>query len=310
MGASVPRTTDPPDPAHGPDELLRDDGPRWDAVTFEVLCPRCDYNLRLLTQPRCPECGLELEWRKVLDDSARQSRFLFEHHWRRRPFWSYLKTFAAGLRPKKFWQSVSIHDHIHARPLWCLLLTSPVVFALVLWSLASACAGVLEPLVGQPGIAGTSALQEFAMACRSLSDVSGNWEPHVFLPALLFVSLLVALATVCSLRQTLGRCRVRTVQVIRVFGYAAAPMFTALAILVIALVLATVALPLDDIPLALQLPFALGVYALFPLTMACFLMAGLKHYLRLPHPRALAVTATVVGFLFSVTGMLLLSGVR
>lgn len=31
-------------------------------VTNAVLCPRCRYDLRAITQPRCPECGLAFTW--------------------------------------------------------------------------------------------------------------------------------------------------------------------------------------------------------------------------------------------------------
>jgi hypothetical protein len=30
-----------------------------------ALCPRCDYNLTGLPQPRCPECGFEFAWHEV-----------------------------------------------------------------------------------------------------------------------------------------------------------------------------------------------------------------------------------------------------
>lgn len=32
----------------------------------DVPCPRCEYNLRTLTTPRCPECGDELKLRLAL----------------------------------------------------------------------------------------------------------------------------------------------------------------------------------------------------------------------------------------------------
>ena len=36
---------------------LTDGQPDWSAIDFEVRCGRCDYNLRMLPEPRCPECG-------------------------------------------------------------------------------------------------------------------------------------------------------------------------------------------------------------------------------------------------------------
>ncbi len=31
----------------------------------DVLCPECNYNLRGLTVPRCPECGLRFDWSEI-----------------------------------------------------------------------------------------------------------------------------------------------------------------------------------------------------------------------------------------------------
>ncbi|OQY99088.1 MAG: hypothetical protein B6D36_16640 [Planctomycetes bacterium UTPLA1] len=77
--------------------------PGWDAITEEIACPLCEYNLRGLAEPRCPECGYRFGWREMLDPTQRLHPYLFEHH-PERNVWSFFKTFAGHLRPIRFWR--------------------------------------------------------------------------------------------------------------------------------------------------------------------------------------------------------------
>lgn len=80
-------------------------GPHWEAITEEILCPLCDYNLRGLIEPRCPECGYKFAWPELIDPAQRLHPYLFEHHPERR-VWSFWKTLSAGLRPRRFWRAL------------------------------------------------------------------------------------------------------------------------------------------------------------------------------------------------------------
>ena len=53
-------------------------GPDWDAIRHDVPCPLCDYNLRGLRDPRCPECGYQFEWPEVLDPRRQEHDYLLE----------------------------------------------------------------------------------------------------------------------------------------------------------------------------------------------------------------------------------------
>ena len=33
----------------------------WSTITENIECPLCLYNLRGLTEPRCPECGYQFQ---------------------------------------------------------------------------------------------------------------------------------------------------------------------------------------------------------------------------------------------------------
>jgi hypothetical protein len=80
--------------------------PDWSAQSEKVPCPLCDYDLRGLHEPRCPECGYQFHWPDLLDPARRLHPFVFEHY-PRRNIWSFRKTsFATSFRPKKFWSSL------------------------------------------------------------------------------------------------------------------------------------------------------------------------------------------------------------
>jgi len=78
-----------------------------------VLCPLCDYDLRGLTEPRCPECGYRFAWDELRDSARRLHRYLFEHH-PERNVWSLVRTFVGTMRPRRFW--AELHPAQPSRP--------------------------------------------------------------------------------------------------------------------------------------------------------------------------------------------------
>lgn len=87
--------------------------PEWSKIDWDIPCPLCEYNLRGLNVPRCPECGYRFTWSEVLDPDRREHPYLFEHH-PRRNFWSFRKTVRGAMRPKQFW--TSLHPVMPSRP--------------------------------------------------------------------------------------------------------------------------------------------------------------------------------------------------
>jgi hypothetical protein len=87
------------------------DTPDWSgAFVGEASCPLCDYNLRGLVEPRCPECGYRFEWSELLDAARRPPAYLFEHA-RRRRVRAFLWTQAVGWLPRRFWGRVLRPTH-------------------------------------------------------------------------------------------------------------------------------------------------------------------------------------------------------
>jgi hypothetical protein len=76
----------------------------WSTITTTVECPLCRYNLRGLSEPRCPECGCRFEWAEVLDP-LRSHPYIFEHHANRNT-WSFFRTLWGGLRARRFWTTL------------------------------------------------------------------------------------------------------------------------------------------------------------------------------------------------------------
>jgi hypothetical protein len=88
----------------------------WSAISANIKCPICSYNLRGLTVPRCPECGHRFDWGELFNPQGTRHRYLFEHH-RRLSVWSFLKTLLAGLWPRRFWTILRPSQAIVARRL-------------------------------------------------------------------------------------------------------------------------------------------------------------------------------------------------
>lgn len=87
-------------------EALPGEAPDWVRIEHEVLCPLCEYNLRGLSQPRCPECGYRFTWPEVVDPTRRLHPYLYEHH-PERGLRAFVSTALHGLLPKRFWRSLN-----------------------------------------------------------------------------------------------------------------------------------------------------------------------------------------------------------
>jgi hypothetical protein len=117
--------------------------PDWNSINEEIRCPLCDYNLRGLVAPRCPECGYRYEWADLLDPLRRLHPYLFEHH-PERTAWAFRKTLRGGLRPAQFWRAVSPVQPSYPRRLLGYWLRCAMILAVLLT--ATSVAGFI-PLV-------------------------------------------------------------------------------------------------------------------------------------------------------------------
>jgi hypothetical protein len=82
-----------------------------------LVCPMCEYSLRGLEEPRCPECGFTFLWVDLLDPARRRHPYIFEHH-PNRNVWSFVKTLLGSLLPGRFWGSLLPSQPSRPRRLW------------------------------------------------------------------------------------------------------------------------------------------------------------------------------------------------
>lgn len=85
-------------------EIAEKSPPDWAAREKELHCPLCGYNLRGLSEPRCPECGFKFTWQELLEAEKDKQLFLFEYGRNIPTFW---KTYWRTCRPRQFWREVN-----------------------------------------------------------------------------------------------------------------------------------------------------------------------------------------------------------
>lgn len=290
-------------PAH-----LRDGVPDWDAINFDVTCVRCGYNLKLLEQPRCPECGLEFEWHRVINYHHSTSGFLFEHQWRQRPVRSLLTTWRRAFLPGTFWARVSMFERVRGRPLLATIAIAVVVFLLVFhgvaWLAGKAILWVVVPggMLSGPYFTPPGRFEEVGLLLKDIGETpfEADLKNYLWFPGGVLLSLAAALLLVMLLGETLGKCRVRRVQVLRVFAYAALPAAIVQPLIMLGVVIGmqlwsdTARLPPPVWAILLML---VAVLAAFVSAFGAYLALGFKHYLRIPRPWPVGMTAAFTGIL-------------
>ncbi len=104
--------------------------PDWAALEVELRCDRCGYNLRMLQQPRCPECGLTFHWNDAIFDAKHGvASTLFEYKWRSRPVGSLLKTLGLTLLPWRMWSRTPLRCAPRIGPLLALVPLTCLIYA-------------------------------------------------------------------------------------------------------------------------------------------------------------------------------------
>jgi hypothetical protein len=283
------------------DVWLSNEQPVWEAIPFDVPCSRC-YNLRMLPNPRCPECGLQFSWRDLLR-ARLSSSWLFEHQWRYRPIRSYFETLWRGLWPWRFWQRVSIHDRVRVGPLFMLLVLAVPLFAVVmregllaLGAVEFACRLAANYLTGRrPAVP--------LLGCRIWDGLSELRSLETAVVTCIVVGLVIfaSLALLCGLRQTMARCRVRAAHMLRVAAYAAGPASCWTAAWAALLVATAFCLESLLSLHAWATVFDLAVPISILLVPGLHLAAGLKIYLHVPNALLTGVATVLVGVLFAAT---------
>ncbi|HSZ57184.1 MAG TPA: hypothetical protein VK797_16065 [Tepidisphaeraceae bacterium] len=273
--------------------------PDWSVTAETVQCPLCDYNLRGLTQPRCPECGYAFDWQDLVDPQRRRHEYLFEHH-PRRPIRAFFKTITRSFRPGRFWKTLYPSQPVNTRRL--------VVYGLICSFVA------LSPALA--AIAATDDAIFPRTRAASLRLIwSTTWSGYARAPTLngldyvryflinqrdaivyaasaaAIYPLLCAL-TLLLFHQTMRNARIKPGHAIRVAIYSGDIVFW-FGVWLLALAAASGILmpdPFRDSYFVLREGIAFGAVAVLLLT-SLRMRAGYRHYLRFPHASA-TVAAT------------------
>jgi hypothetical protein len=225
------------DPAPPPD------APDWSSIHEDLRCPLCDYALRGLAEPRCPECGYRFEWPDLTDPVRRRHPYLFEHH-HEHNVWSFARTALGGLRPLRFW--TSLHPAQRSKPRRLALYA--IVIALLLAAVvaghyelyfpeAAATARMRRASLALAYALGTARLNDLMLQGRSLQSFLDEFWPvppsrkfyqrawqeesqwAIRLAAFWLVWPWLVLAALLLFRISMRRARIRPAHVLRCVVY-------------------------------------------------------------------------------------------
>jgi hypothetical protein len=294
-----------------------------------IRCPICDYDLRGLVEPRCPECGYRFTWEELTDPTRGPHPFLFEHHPERNA-WSFRRTLVAGLRPATFWPT--LFPAQRSRP---LRLAAYYGIAVFVWLLLVAAQAVRSTIAASNQAASERRAmvahfptypqfyQQAMIARYGSFEAFNEWRSprfphasywfrlrndHLVRNTILFSLPWLAwpwltLAVLLMFQASMRRSRVRFIHVLRCVIYAGDVAVWA-AVVMLGLILIDIgrnglAGRLTYIPPTAPI-FVWSVPVLLSVT-AYRVGAAYKHYLRFPHPWATAVAVQLILLLILAT---------
>jgi hypothetical protein len=199
--------------------------PDWPAIADEILCPLCQYNLRGLTQPRCPECGYSFIWQDLLNPARRNHPYLFEQH-PERSNWSLGRTLVGGFAPWSFWSKLKPSQPSNPRRLFGYALRIAGIFLLLGPGMAYVAQSVFETASNL----GTFKIRYFSGSVFSswgkaslsigIADFSFSFEGLLILAAAVIALWpLATFQTLMLYRISMGRAKVLRVHVMRCVIY-------------------------------------------------------------------------------------------
>jgi hypothetical protein len=298
--------------------------PDWSTIKHDVLCPLCEYNLRGLNTPRCPECGYHFEWKEVLDPRRREHPYLFEHH-PEDGWWSFRRTALGALKPKRFW--TSLHPVQRSRPrrlllYWFAGMAAFAVAAVVLLTSVGVMEIVrvhvsrarLRSMLEDPR--DSSMQQQYIQMYGSVTAMINAYEPvPPTLPTLLkalrgqtrsdftplvwlelVLALVWPLATFAALmifRWSMRRARINTTHVVRCVVYSYDTLPASIVILAQALLISCAPLLGQELAVVLLVVLLLLLGALFVFN-ATRLWRAYQLYLRFDRPLATVLASQLI----------------
>lgn len=300
-----------------------------------IACPRCAYDLsgaaaswatQCPLRTTCPECGLDIDCRDILNPAFARLGHFFEHA-RRRPFTALVRTSLRAARPRRFWTWVQMNHAVRG-----VRLVLAGLGGMLLWYLAAAAAGAatliaavyaimaLSPPAARYTPTGADWLGLLGPLLWPLNDAEwqrwgmrrGYGSFNLVEPALA-AALIAAAAMPLAYRllpQTLRAARVRPRHLLRIAVYFWVPVPLILVAWACAAMLAetfawrlwnTWMWPVTSFISHRRIPLAAASIILW---MFAWWTAATHRYLHLPRPRTIATTMLLICTLAAVLLML------
>jgi rubredoxin len=282
-------------------------GPLWESIPHDVLCPLCEYNLRGLSEPRCPECGYRFDWADVVNPKIRVHPYLFEHH-PERNIRSFFRTLCGTLRPIKFWNSLSPSQP--SRPgrlfaywvltslLACLVVAAQWVRSIVDgWNYSAWISySPVSPFSSPPAtpFSWSHVLDTALATWRGDTNFEIAWNLALFWIAWPWLTLLA----LSIFQVSMARAKIKTIHVVRCLFYSF-DIGAWLGIFFAAAIVLSIWFPAIEIESTVGGILALGIITL----MIIRLWAAYRWYLRFRHPFWTIVLSQIVAFLGAAAAM-------
>lgn len=287
-------------------EPLTDVAPNWAEITIEPHCPLCEYMLRGLSLPRCPECGYRFDWSEVLSVANRDHPYLFEHH-PDRNVWSYFKTVVGAMRPRRFWSLLHPAQYGSTRRLLIFHVVGLIALATIVLSTPATfimIAVAIEPYT--PAYRHYYAHQPpyWTQVGNHLSDVYFDWRAQRTFLTGSFIIGLWPWSTLLALQifqVSMRKAKVKAVHVIRCVVYSLDHWLTTLVWIAVLSTVFVIGMidqfsptyyPLPD-PDEVALACAAGLILLYTYRLG----VAYRRYLRFDHAMAVAISAQLITLL-------------
>jgi len=292
--ATEPQAGPAPTPSSPPD---------WQKLDREILCPLCQYNLRGIPDPRCPECGYRFQWAELLDPDLNHP-YLFEQT-RRHYIRSYFKTLTRNGKPGTFWKTLRPNMRMSGEKLVLYYAICAVLAALpAIWIISFPAIRSVWPWSSAPAamvtrtrtISGRTYVQRMPptpnWAQRNLSMLNRNQELTFFICATMAIYPLISIGTLMLFHESMRRAKVLPRHVVRIGLYSADTIVWNGLWIILAMFVQT----LPGVPVTLMTLCGLGILLTFVFTTAR-IAAAYAHYMRFPDPVATAMLSQFIAFL-------------
>ncbi|MCO6437469.1 MAG: hypothetical protein J5J06_10310 [Phycisphaerae bacterium] len=272
-----------------------------EAVPIERLtCARCGYHLYGLEDPRCPECGTAFTWEEALLDCRRRAKPLFEYWWRERPIRSAAATLWWSMRPWHLWKRMDLHDPPRVGPLLGLCAFAALAFFITPY-VACVLGRIAMPVMLGAGFS----YHGFGLGPWGEHFLDGPWLYWPILVGAYLTWMFGILLATSILAISMRRYRMKQSHVLRICTYLALPVS------IVPAAFCAMLFPLDLMLAAMfsgwvngeaiwsaLLAVAVGSVLIVPIVFA-FRSIGLayRHYARMPHAWGLALASQAISAL-------------